>query len=49
MQGTEPALLSFLEASVLLARVGLLPLIRRLRLDEQAQRIDFGNVPVNSY
>lgn len=49
VQGTEPALLSFLEASVLLARVGLLPLIRCLRLDEQAQRIDFGNVPVNSY
>lgn len=49
VRSSEPVLRSFLEASVLLARVGLLPLVQRLRLDEKSQRIEFGDVSVNSY
>lgn len=49
VQSTDQALRSFLGASVLLARLRLLPLVNRLQLDEEAQRIDFIDVPVNSY
>ena len=46
---TAPVLSDFLAASILLRQAGLLPLVPRLRLDEALQRIDFGDIPVNSY